>query len=99
VYFFALDRKRRTGSGQFHRAASLPTIPEDNSMAKNQNTFEKRRRDMEKKMRAEDKRKKRQVRKDRANLPPEQRTQDSDDPQDQDADDSRTDLPTIRRTL
>jgi hypothetical protein len=40
-------------------------------MAKNQNTFEKRRRDMEKKMRAEDKRKKRQVRKDRANLPPE----------------------------
>jgi hypothetical protein len=40
-------------------------------MAKNQNTFEKRRRDMEKKMRAEDKRKKRQLRKDRANLPPE----------------------------
>ena len=49
----------------------LPPIPEDASMAKNQNTFEKRRRDMEKKMRAEDKRKKRQVRKDRANLPPE----------------------------
>jgi hypothetical protein len=31
---------------------------------KNQNTFEKRRRDMEKKLRAEDKRKKRQKRKD-----------------------------------
>jgi hypothetical protein len=48
-------------------------------MAKNQNTFEKRRRDMEKKMRAEDKRKKRQVRKDRANLPPEPATRMIDD--------------------
>ena len=33
-------------------------------MAKNQNTFEKRRRDMEKKLRAEDKRKKRAKRKE-----------------------------------
>ena len=39
-------------------------------MAKNQNTFEKRRREVEKKQRAEEKRKNRQKRKDYANETP-----------------------------
>ncbi|MEX2318017.1 MAG: hypothetical protein WD669_12745 [Pirellulales bacterium] len=38
-------------------------------MAKNQNTFEKRRREVEKKQRAEEKRKNRQKKKDYANEP------------------------------
>ena len=71
--------------------------PEETIMAKNQNTFEKRRRDMEKKMRAEDKRKKRQVRKDRANLPPEPATRISDDSDDS-AQDPRIERPQLGRT-
>jgi len=38
-------------------------------MAKNQNTFEKRRREIEKRQRAEDKRKRRQKKKETAGLP------------------------------
>ena len=40
-------------------------------MAKNQNTFEKRRREMEKKMKAEEKRKRRDKKKDEASRPAE----------------------------
>jgi len=40
-------------------------------MAKNQNTFEKRRREIEKKQRAEDKRKRRQKKKEYGNEPVE----------------------------
>ena len=40
-------------------------------MAKNQNTFEKRRREMEKKLRAEEKRKRRDKKKDEATRPAE----------------------------
>lgn len=48
-------------------------------MAKNQNTFEKRRREIEKKQRAEDKRKRRQTKKSVAKLPAPQSVAQPDD--------------------
>jgi hypothetical protein len=48
-------------------------------MAKNQNTFEKRRREVEKKQRAEDKRKRRQKKKDYGGQPDPPTTRPADD--------------------
>jgi hypothetical protein len=47
------------------------SLNKEATMAKNQNTFEKRRREMEKKMKAEEKRKRRDKKKDEASRPAE----------------------------
>jgi hypothetical protein len=60
-------------------------------MARDQNTFEKRRREMEKKRKAEDKRERRRKRKELADAPPETDAMDATDGETADAEESTAD--------